>query len=131
MRRHVGWVVAYWTLFACWALGAALSMGRVRAGFLTNYLADITFPPWYYIVVRGLASRDGRGLRALRWFGGSPARTALAIFGVGVASELAQGAWAGRVIAGTYDPWDIVAYALGLACTYVCDPLRQQSQPGP
>src|SRR5262245_30239473 len=109
------WRFAYWTLFASWVIGAALSIKRVHAGFLTNYLADLAFPPWYYIVMRGLASRKVPSL--LRWFGHSPERAAVSIFVVGLASELSQRA--AIVITGTYDPWDIAAYAAGLCVCYL------------
>lgn len=40
-----GWKAAYWVLFVCWVVGAALFMARVRGGLLTDYLGDLTFPP--------------------------------------------------------------------------------------
>ncbi|MCI0696320.1 hypothetical protein L0337_30495 [candidate division KSB1 bacterium] len=85
-----GWKLAYWTLFAGWIVGAALTMSRMRGGFLTSYLADLVFPPWYYIVMRGLSTGKQRVPRLLRWFGHSPERAAIAIFLVGTASELSQ-----------------------------------------
>ncbi len=112
------WKVSYWILFACWVLGAALDMMHVRGGFLTNYLADLTFPPWYYIVIRGLSSGKDRVPRLLRWFGQSPERTAISIFLVGAATEISQLYWPRGLFKGTYDTWDIVAYALGLAICY-------------
>ena len=44
-RSSSGWKIAYWVLLVCWVMGAALNMARVHGGFLTNYLADLTFPP--------------------------------------------------------------------------------------
>ncbi|MGI0016678.1 MAG: hypothetical protein ACREBU_24910, partial [Nitrososphaera sp.] len=85
--------VAYWTLLAGWMLGAVLTISHVRGGFLTNYLADLVFPPWYYIVTRGLWSRKRGVPRLLLWFGHSPERTAISIFLVGAASELSQRYW--------------------------------------
>lgn len=121
MRRRTGWTVAYWILFSGWALGAALTMSRARAGFLTNYLADLLFPPWFYIALRRLAPPKGTAQFLTRWFGRSPERAALSILAVGIASELAQRYWPRGPIAGTYDPWDIVAYALDLGICYSWD----------
>lgn len=96
-------------------------MARVRGGFMTSYLADLLFPPWYYIVVRGLASRGSRVPFLLRWFGRSPERAAISILVVGTASEFSQRYWPSGAIAGTYDPWDIVAYTVGLGLCYGCE----------
>src|SRR5262245_7799333 len=126
-HRRTAWIIAYWTLLPGWLLGAALTMNRVRGGFLTNYLADILFPPWYYIVARGLASRQGKGPPLLRWFGHSPERAAVSIYLVGVVSELSQIWWPRGLFAGTFDPLDLVAYAVGLILCYACD----KAQGGP
>ncbi len=116
-----GWKLAYWVLFACWVVGAALTMWRIPAGFLSNYLSDLAFPPWFYILLRQLSSPRSNDARLLRWFGRSPERAVLSIFAVGVLSELSQINWPNGIFRGTYDPWDIAAYAIGLGICYTLD----------
>jgi hypothetical protein len=108
--REVAWKLAYWTLFVSWVLGAAMNMWHVHGGFLTNYLADLTFPPWYYIVIRGQTTTGKKTPFLLRWFGVSAVRAAISILIAGVAYEMGQRY---RIIPGTFDLWDVAAYAVG------------------
>jgi hypothetical protein len=59
-----------------------------------------------------------RAIKWIRWFGYSPGRAASSIFLVGVVSEIGQRY---GILTGTYDPWDIVAYAVGLLICYGID----------
>jgi hypothetical protein len=78
------WRIVYWALLAAFLLAAALNMLHVRAGFLTNYLADLVVPAWLYVNVRGLIPNPqrssllqktvGRTPEARRCFCSSPAR---------------------------------------------------------
>ncbi len=122
---RIGWRYAYWILLAGWVIGAALTMSHVRGGFFSSYLSDMTFPPWFYIVLRERVPKK-RVIKWIRWFGRSPGRAASAIFFVGVASEVGQRS---GIPAGTYDPWDIVAYAVGLLICYVIDTLDPMELP--
>jgi hypothetical protein len=105
-------------------IGAGLSMSRVNGGFLTNYLADLSFPPWFYIHIRGLVT-NGKNIPRLaffgNWFGLSPERSSISIFMVGVITELKTYYWPGGPLTGTYDLVDIVAYAIGLLICYAID----------
>jgi hypothetical protein len=118
------WTIAFWILLICWVAGACLNMARVHGGFLTNYLSDLTFPPWFYIFIRGLR-RSGENLPKLivfgRWFGVSPERAVLGIFSVGAATEFKTLFWPGGPLAGTFDLLDIAAYATGLLVCYYFD----------
>jgi hypothetical protein len=109
--RIIAWKLAYWTLFVAWIAGAAMNMWHVHGGFLTNYLADLAFPPWYYIVIRGQTTTGRKVPFLLRWFGASAGRAAISILLAGTAYELGQRY---RIIPGTFDLWDIFVYALGL-----------------
>jgi hypothetical protein len=120
-QNRVGWIVAYWTLFAGWILGVGLTMAHVRVEFLTSYLADLLFPPWFYIVLRRLTPQKRRLSIMIRWFGQSPERAVVSIFLVGVTSELSSRYWPRGAFPGTYDPLDIVAYAAGLGVCYSCE----------
>jgi hypothetical protein len=117
-----GWNLAYRMLMAAFLLTAALNLLHVRAGFLTNYLADLTVPALLYVVSRGLA--PGTGLypgRLMRLLGRTPERAALFFFLASSATELSQILWPGGFFAGRFDPLDIAAYGVGLAVCYVFD----------
>ena len=71
---HVrGWSIAYRVLQAAFLLTAALNVLRIRAGFLTNYLADLTLPALLYVISRGLATGKRRHL-LMSWVGRTPER---------------------------------------------------------
>ncbi len=115
------WNMVYWILMFCWIIGALLSMNKISAGFLSNYLSDITFPPWFYIQLRGLNRLDRRPMSGLlfgNWFGLSPWRAGISIFIVGLISELLQ---LKHFISGIFDINDILAYAVGLFICMVAD----------
>lgn len=85
-------------------------MLRVRGGFLTNYLADLTVPALLYIVSRGLVPNKRRSpLPLMRWLGRTPERAALSFFLASSATELSQVFWPTGLFAGRLDPWDVVA----------------------
>jgi hypothetical protein len=115
------WKIAYWILLPCWIVGAGLHMWRVSAGFLTNYLADLTFPPWYYLVIRSQTTTGMTTPRLLRWFGASPERTVLSVLVAGIAYELAQ-RW--HLIEGTFDWWDVAVYGFGLGVCLIIEKRR-------
>ena len=116
-----GWRIAYLILFVGWIVGAALNMAKVHGGFLTNYLADLTFPPWFYMALRGLGTDRKNIIRPVRWFGETPMRAAVSIFLVGVLSEVSSFFWPRGIFAGTFDPLDIAAYAVGLFVCFVLE----------
>ncbi len=112
------WRITFWALLIGWVVSAILSMWRVRGGFITSYGSDLLFPPFFYIFIRGLSPWKLREKSLLRWFGRTPCFAAGSIFLVGLSSEAIQGLWPQKFITGTYDPWDIVAYATGLFVCY-------------
>ena len=122
----VYWTIAYWTLFICWVSGAGLGMIHFHGGFLTNYLADLTFPPWFYIFIRGKTINKEvipRLLLVGTWFGRSPERTSISIFVIGVLTEVKTFYLPHGLIAGTYDSLDILSYGIGLIACYLFDKL--------
>jgi len=121
VRGTVGWGIAWWILLGGWVLGGGLTMARVRGGFLTSYLADLTNPPWLYIVFRELAGPKARVVRPLRWLGATPERAAASIFLVGTVAELKTFWWPAGPFAGTFDPLDIAAYGVGLAICWAVE----------
>ncbi|MCI0389706.1 MAG: hypothetical protein MOB07_13220 [Acidobacteria bacterium] len=114
------WSVAYAILFAAFIATGALNMLRVRAGFVTNYVADITVPALLYIVVRGLHTPAPKSLLK-RYFGWRPEAAALSILAGSIFTEVSQIYWPAGPFAGRYDPYDIVAYVAGVAVCYGFD----------
>jgi len=125
------WIISYWTLFIFWLIGAILDMNHFHGGLLTNYLADLTFPAWFYIFIRGLTKNTKSLPRLLLvgdWFGRTPERASISIFIVGAFSELKTFFWPHGILSGTFDPFDILAYAVGLAACYLFDKLTPYPQ---
>lgn len=120
-KPSVYWKVAYWMLLPLWILGAGLSMAKVKGGIFTNYLADLTFPPYYYIVIRGLWNDTRKIPVLLQWFGQSAERAAASIFVSGILYEFSQLYWPKGLFAGTCDPWDVAVYLVGLVVCYYYD----------
>ncbi len=90
-----------------------LQMYRVNAGLLTNYGADLFAPPYLYVMLRN----DRLRLRSL---------TALSVvFGGCFLWEWMQRYdLAGTPFAitrGRFDPFDLLAYTVGLLVVYVAD----------
>ena len=99
-------------------------MARVKGGFLTNYLSDLTFPAWFYIYIRGLSVDDNRLPRLLifkDWCGTTPQRALISILVVGIISEAKTFYWPTGIITGTFDFMDILAYTVGLLICYYFD----------
>lgn len=114
------WSIVYLLLFAAFMATALLNIMRVRAGFITNYVADISVPALLYIVVRGLQQPAYR-TPLTKYLGRRPAITALVILGGSIATEISQRYWPKGLFAGRYDPYDIVAYGVGVGICYVFD----------
>ena len=122
------WTTVYGVLMTAFLLTAGLNLLHVRAGFLTNYLADLTLPALLYVLSRGLVpNKQPRFGLLMRWLGRTPERAATFFFLASAATELSRIFWPGGVFAGRFDPWDIVAYGVGLSVCYGFDK-RQQAQ---
>jgi hypothetical protein len=123
------WIFAYWMLMAAFLLAAGLNLLHVRGGFLTSYLADLTVPSLLYVLSRGLVPNKRPTFAPLmRWVGRTPERAAMSFFLASSATELSQIFWPRGFFAGRYDPWDILAYGVGLSMCYGLDK-RQQARP--
>lgn len=113
----MAWRAAYWALTVVFIVTAVVSIQRIPAGFLSNYAADLGCPAWLYIGLRGLHGRRPNPLG--RYFGATPERAALVLFGGSTLTELSQVWWPHGFFAGTYDTYDIVAYAVAVGACYV------------
>lgn len=116
-----GWLLTYRVLWVAFLVTAALNMLHVRAGFLTNYAADLVVPALLYVMLRALAERDRRPTLLRRCFGGSPERTGTVLFLASSATEWSQRYWPEGVFAGRYDPWDVAAFGIGIVLCYLGD----------
>jgi hypothetical protein len=119
-RQKRWWRFAYYVLFVAWIGCALLVMNRVRAGFITNYGADLTQPAWLYIVCRDL-HESGRLTMLTHLVGSRPETAAIVIFLGGLVTEVSQRYWPSGIFGGRFDPYDIVAYATGISVCYVFD----------
>lgn len=119
-KRMTGWKLAYAMLFVIFVITAALNMLRVRAGFLTNYAADIVVPAWLYILIRGLGPTRRTNVLP-RYIGTRPEVTALTFFVTSAFTEVCQFYWPKGIFAGRFDPGDIMAYAGGIGICYIFD----------
>jgi hypothetical protein len=118
-RSTRAWVAAYWVLTAVFIVTAIISTKRIPAGFLSNYAADVACPAWLYIILRGL---HGHGRSAIgRYFAATPERAALVLFGGSTLTEMSQIWWPRGFFAGRYDPYDILAYAIGVGACYTLE----------
>jgi len=113
------WKAAYWALTAAFFVTAVISTQRIRAGFLSNYAADLTCPAWLYISLRGLQGSRPKALA--RYVAATPEQAALVLFGGSTLTELAQIWWPRGFFAGTFDPYDVLAYAIGVGTCYVAE----------
>lgn len=116
-----GWSIAYWLLWIGFFVAAALNLLRVRAGFLTNYLADLVVPALLYVISRGLVPRKRKAPFVVQWLGRTPERAASVLFLASAVTEWSQRYWPQGPFAGRYDPADIVAFGLGVSTCYICD----------
>ena len=103
--------VVLWGLFI--AIGL-MQMAKLRWGWVTSYGADVVCPALLYVI-----SRDGQSLSRYLWMPkDEPNRIAIGIFLLSAMWEVAQGiGW----LRGTFDPWDLLAYAIGVAVPWWLD----------
>ena len=112
------WRILYWALFAAFMLAAALNMLHVHAGFLTNHLADVVVPAWLYVNARGLNPGSPGSSLLRKTVGHTPESAALMLFVASTLTEISQIYWPHGLFAGRFDPYDILAYAMGVGACY-------------
>jgi hypothetical protein len=90
-----------------------LQMYRINAGFLTNYGADLLAPPYLYLMLRGG-----------RFHLGSLAALTTVLGGCFLWEWMQRYDFAGTPLAitrGRFDPFDLLAYTVGLVAIYGMD----------
>lgn len=105
------------TAFYVGAMGVALAIGalqafRVRAGWVTNYGADVFGTIWLYAMFRQGRTVFQRGRRL------GAGATALVVFAGCAASEFGQ-RW--HVVPGVFDPLDLAAFAVSVGACWLVD----------
>lgn len=111
-RRHYTIILNVYFVAVFVGIGG-LQMYHVNAGFLTNYGADLLAPPYIYLMFR-------QGRLRLR-----PLTALAAVLGGCFLWEWMQrydlGGTPLAITRGTFDPFDLLAYTLGLLVIYVVD----------
>jgi hypothetical protein len=129
-----GWRVLSRSLLAFWVGCALLDMTGAGPFFLRSYGADVTVPAWMYIMLRSLEGPRRRQVFH-RLLGRTPEQAAVLLFLASTATELMQRFFPRGPIPGTFDKFDIVAFAVGLVVVYVLDKrsaeYRRRQRPPP
>jgi hypothetical protein len=120
------WTLLYRILMAGFVLAAVLNLFHLNAGFFTNYLADLTLPALLYVLSRGLVPNRRLVGPLNRWLGRTPEIALAFFFWASTATELSQLYWPRGFFAGRFDPWDILAYGVGLLACYSLEKLNSQ-----
>lgn len=115
-------------LWLAFLAAAVLNMLHFRGGFLTNHLADVVIPALLYVIFSGLSGRPRpRYLPSvLRRF---PSMLALVIFAANSVTEISQYFWPRGLFPGTFDPLDILSFAVGLLPCYLLDKRQRGGWP--
>ncbi len=114
MNRQTIRKIIVWSLFALSAAIGTLQMFKIRAGLLTSHGADFFAPALLYFL-----TRDGKTLlRQIGVDGNKPILAAASIFVLCAAWEIFQKI---HLIPGVFDWYDLLAYALGIACAFALD----------
>ena len=95
-------------------------MNEVNGGFITNYVADIGGPIWFYSMIRQKKVLFKKMLPDT-----TPLFSAIFVFSIGTSWEICQAFdFSGTPLAitrGQFDPFDIVCFAVSLAACYAAD----------
>jgi hypothetical protein len=119
--RARAWRATFYLLFVAMVGAGVLNVLRIRGGFLTNHLADLTIPAWLYIASRGLHTQHPRRTLIRRTIGRSAEFAAVSLFAASAATEVSQFFWPHGTFPGRFDPLDLVAYAAGLLACYAAE----------
>lgn len=116
---HFGrfWRVALVILSVLCATAAFLNMTNSRIPFFSTHLADLACPASLYITYR-LNWQRGKNGYLTRTFGRTPEIAAVTFFLGSAVTELLQHPTLGGYFPGTFDPLDLLAFAVGIATCY-------------
>jgi len=120
-KRSRTWATAHATLIVLFLCTAYTTMANISAGLFTSYAADVVVPAMMYISLRSLHRQTPSRWPLARIFGRTPELTALTLFLGSTATEVSQIYWPAGAFAGTFDPWDVAAYFLGVSLPYSFD----------
>jgi hypothetical protein len=114
------WQITSWSLLAFWLSCAVLEVTSAGPYALRAWGADLTVPAWMYIQLRSLEGPRRRQVFH-RLMGRTPEQAAILLFAASTATELLQKFWPRGPFPGSFDPYDIVAFAVGIAACYTMD----------
>jgi len=114
------WQITSRTLLAFWVGCALLEMTGAGPYLLRAYGADVAVPAWMYILLRSLEGPRRRQVFH-RLLGRTPGQAAAVLFIGSTATELMQRFMPGGPIPGTFDKFDILAFAVGIGAVYALD----------
>ena len=97
------------------------NLAPVRAGFLSNHLADLVVPAWLYLLARSVYPGAKPNTLIAPTVGHTPARGALVLFTASTITERWQRVWPQGLFRGRFDRYDIGAYAVGLAAIFLVE----------
>lgn len=117
------WSIALYVLVAMFSVAAILNMVHLHVPFLTTHAADVSGPAYLYIQFRK-SWQQGSDRFLPRVFGRTPEITASTFFFGSVVTEISQKYYPHGIFPGRYDPWDIVAYAVGVGTFYFLEKAR-------
>jgi hypothetical protein len=114
------WSIAFSALVILFAIAAALNMLNLHVPFFTTHAADLSGPALLYIQTRR-SWQQGSTRFLTRAFGRSPEVTAGVFFFASTATEISQIFYPHGIFSGRFDPWDIVAFAVGVGACYISE----------
>ena len=119
---HYGkyWTIALYVLFIFCLIAAVLNMMHLHVFFLTTHAADLFCPALLYIQARK-SWQTGESHFPNNIVGRSPEIAAAVFFSGSVLTELSQKFFPHGIIPGTFDPCDIIAYAVGVGTCYILE----------
>lgn len=120
LTRNRFWLNAQYFLVALFALAGALNMLHVHLFFLTTHAADLSGPAFLYILARR-SFVTGRARFPNSLVGRSPELAGAVFFLGSLGTEISQKYYPHGLFPGTYDPWDIAAYAAGVGICYLIE----------
>jgi hypothetical protein len=95
-------------------------MLHLRVFFFTTHAADLSGPAFLYIQARR-SFVTGKARFPNKLIGRSPEFSAIIFLGGSIATEISQKYYPHGLFPGTFDPWDIAAYATGVGICYLIE----------
>ena len=116
-KYNRSWTIALYILVVLFGIAAILNMAHLHIPFITTHAADLSGPAMLFIHFRKSWQQGNRGI-LINTFGRSPEITESAFFFASAPTEISQKYYPHGIFPGSFDPWDIVSYAVGIGICY-------------